>query len=238
MRGSRDARLLHRRAGGLARIEDIAAVPGAILHLPAVAGRELHRLDGDGIGDAESARDVRRRDDRAGGAVRDAAAIVRGRADRRSSAPSGSSRSRPPCADAPAGLATAFWWLFQLTCAIARLRSSPFEPVLRAHRRRRAARRSPARSRRAATDRWRDPWCAAAGRHSRCPSASRRRARARNRPRRRRPHRPRARSASEPVAHMFSTRETGIVFSRSACASGSALLPTLMSSSALPIQAA
>jgi len=37
---------------------------------------------------------------------------------------------------------------------------------------------------------------------------------------------------------MFSTRVTGTVPSRSACAAGSALLPTLMSSSALPTQAA
>src|ERR1700735_3254122 len=37
---------------------------------------------------------------------------------------------------------------------------------------------------------------------------------------------------------MFSTRETGMPCSRSAWASGSALLPTLISSSALPIQAA
>ena len=61
--------------GGLARIFDEPAVPGAVLHLPTMAGAQLHRLDGDGIGDSEPARDVRRRDDRAGRAVGDAATI-------------------------------------------------------------------------------------------------------------------------------------------------------------------
>ena len=60
----------------LPRVEDIGAVPGAVAHLPAVARGKLHRLDGHGIAAPEPARDVRGRDDRAGGAVGHAAAVV------------------------------------------------------------------------------------------------------------------------------------------------------------------
>src|SRR3546814_19864607 len=51
------------------------AVPFAVAHLPAIACRELDRLDGDRIVDAETAGDLGRGDDRAGCAVRHAAAI-------------------------------------------------------------------------------------------------------------------------------------------------------------------
>src|SRR3546814_16416462 len=51
------------------------AVPFAVAHLPAIACRELDRLDGDRIVDAETAGDLGRGDDRAGCAVRHPAAI-------------------------------------------------------------------------------------------------------------------------------------------------------------------
>src|SRR5258708_6008865 len=73
--GVPDARLGIGALGGLPRIGDEAAVPGSILRFPAVAGAKLDRLHGDRVCDAEPARDIRRRDDRAGGAVGDAATV-------------------------------------------------------------------------------------------------------------------------------------------------------------------
>ncbi len=70
-----DARLLVGALRGLACVGDVAAVPGAILHFPAMAGAQLNRLYRDRIGDAEPAGDVGRGDNRRGRAIGDAAAV-------------------------------------------------------------------------------------------------------------------------------------------------------------------
>ena len=74
-RGSFDAGLAVGALRGERRRDRVAAVPARMTHLDAVRRRELQGLDRDHVALAERARDLGRRDDRARGAVADAAAV-------------------------------------------------------------------------------------------------------------------------------------------------------------------